>query len=124
MDNGFNYKFILLENTPSELLSKITKFLELCFTQKNQTPEQKAEHDDKYCSKNDQIVGVTICLKRKILYHTKQIILGGIGGVCTLEEFRRKMEKQYTYLGNSGKRYYEWGRKFRYRYRELVKPLY
>lgn len=162
MNETFSYKYSTLKNIPPGLFKKIDNLLELCFSQKERTPEQKAEHDDKYCSKKDrigisfsenkgEIVGVVILLKRNLRYRGKQLILGGIGGVCVNENYRRKglasnllkiaveklkdekcdlvylctdtdklanlykpfgfkkLETQYTYLGKSGKRYYEWG---------------
>lgn len=162
MKKNLVYKYISLNNISPELSEKTSILLKSCFVQKNQTPKEKTEHDDKYCSKKDrigfslalkenQVIGAAIDLKRKIIYRGKQIILGGIGGVCVEEKFRRKgiainllkiaveklkeekcdlaylctdieklaklyepfgfkkMKKQYTYLGKSGKRYYEWG---------------
>jgi len=162
MEENLVNKYVSLNDVSLELSEKISKLLESCFTQKNKIPEEKAEHDDKYCSKKDrigfslavkenQVIGVVVILKRIIPYQGKQIILGGIGGVCINEKFRRKgiakkllkiavgklkeekcdiaylctdtenlvvlyepfcfnkLKKQYTYLGKSGKRYFEWG---------------
>jgi len=131
------------------------------FSGDEQPQEIRDAHQDKEYSEKDQIghhiaiqggklIGVVLALKRNITYHGKDVLLGGIGGVAMLEEFRRqgiaskliasamkqlkeegcdiaylctdtnhlaplytphgfvKMEKQYTLLGKSGKRYYEW----------------
>lgn len=56
--------------------------------------EEKKEHSDKFCSdgdrfldlvtlENNEVVGLASLFKRKIPYKNGQIILGGIGRVCT-----------------------------------------
>ena len=62
-------------------------------------PEDIDELDDRYGSlpfgyciayENDQIVGVGNILKRSIEYKGKSILLGGLGGGCTHEEYRER----------------------------------
>lgn len=146
---------------PPQLEQEIEELKYICFNKKDQTPEQKKDLDDRYSGKKDRfryivafIKGRPIAhialLKRTTQLYGKHILLGGIDGVCTLSEWRKKgiasnmlsiameelkkegcaiaylctdVEKngrlygrvgfkhlsiQHTYLGESGKRYYDW----------------
>lgn len=83
-------------------LEKDSKALDaLCFHLEDHTPEQMQEIYDKYGSEENRfkyifafegnvLVGQIILLKRSIHFNGKEILLGGIGGVCTHPDFQRK----------------------------------
>lgn len=145
-----------------EELKKKTKALgAICFNEER-TSEKQEEHDDQFCSQGDyykfvlalednNVIGSVTILKRRIIFKSKKIKLGGLGGVCTHPDKRRRgiasrllkvalsemkkagcdiaylcadtsslsklrmygeigfvpLNHQYTYLGKSGRRYYE-----------------
>jgi predicted N-acetyltransferase YhbS len=72
----------------------------LCF-HRDRTPEKQAEHDDRFSGKKDidkavvavesgQIIGAITTLKRIIPFEGENIVLGGVGAVCTHPD-KRKM---------------------------------
>lgn len=156
-----DYKIQIFNEMPNVLDEKVRKLRERCFNRDSMTPSQKNKHEDKYCSQSDRFkyiialkdsepISLVILLKRSIILDNKKILLGGIGGVCTEESYRRKgisssllkiaiqelkkencdvaylctniktygnfyskigfkqLPRQHTYLGKSGKRYYNW----------------
>ena len=160
--NEITCNYVPVDSIPKLLEEKIYGLVESCFSDKEKTPEEKKEHNDKFCSAGDrtgfalatldsEVIGAAIAYKRVIKYKGKDITLGGIGGVCTKENFRRrgiatrlnkmvmeklkdadcdvaylctdtnklgklygfagfqKLKEKYTYLGRSGKRYYDGG---------------
>lgn len=71
----------------------------LCF-HRDRSPEKQAEHDDRFSGKKDidkaivaiengQIIGCITTLKRTITFEGENIVLGGIGAVCTHPDKRR-----------------------------------
>lgn len=68
-------------------------------TGSGKTPQQLAEDRDQFCStpfayilalEGDSVIGVVALHKREITYQGAEIVLGGFGGVYTVEEKRRK----------------------------------
>ena len=91
----------LLHELPTELANKVCRFeLEHFYTgEEDKTPERLAENKEKYFSQpkawllvfeGDQITGRTLLHRRKIEFDGKEVILGGVGGVCTHKEKRRR----------------------------------
>lgn len=86
---------------PQELNHEFEQIKHICFDKGNLTPEEKKLRDDKYCSQQDKfryyvaflegklIASVTL-FKREVSFDKGKIVLGGIGGVCTLPEMRKK----------------------------------
>jgi predicted GNAT family N-acyltransferase len=69
------------------------------YTEKAMTPKLLAEEEEKFHSKpnawilvfeKDQIIGTTALHQRKIQFNKQDIILGGIGRVCTRKDRRRQ----------------------------------
>ena len=67
----------------------------------SQTPEERQEEQDRFCSERDIIVqllalagdaviGATSVFQRTILPHDQPVRLGGLGGVCTATAWRRR----------------------------------
>ncbi len=65
------------------------------------TPEEFIIHKDKFCSKSDRIgyiivqeendvVGAVTMLRRTIVFDGVSMVLGGIGGLCTRKDKRKK----------------------------------
>ena len=86
---------------PSELEKESKALDALCFRLDDHTPEQMQEIYDKYGSEvnrfkyifafeGNMLVGQLILLKRHIHFQGKEILLGGIGGVCTHPDFQRQ----------------------------------
>lgn len=72
----------------------------LCFD-RVRLPDDQQEHEDRFCSKrdwyrfvlaieDDHVIGSITTLIRPILFQGQQILLGGIGGVCTHPDKRRE----------------------------------
>lgn len=86
---------------PTKLVGEVKQFeLENFYTEEEEkTPERLAENEEKYFSppkawllvfEGAQIVGRTMLHRRRITFNGKDVILGGIGGVCTHKEKRRQ----------------------------------
>ncbi len=83
-----------------ELAEKLKIFgWENFYTQDQRTPEHLALEREKFFSlprawilvfEDDQIIGRVLLHKRIIKFHEKDIILGGIGGVCTRQDKRNR----------------------------------
>ncbi len=80
--------------------SQFCELKHLCF-HRDRTPEKQAEHDDRFSGKKDidkavcaiedgHIIGAVTTLKRTIPFEGKNIVLGGIGAVCTHPDKRRQ----------------------------------
>lgn len=160
MENTLSYRYIPINDLTTEQLSQFRLLSSICFPE-SKDPKEKANHNDRFFYRKDrvgaavalsqdQIIAKVYAIKRIIKYKSKNIVLGGIGGVCTNTNMRRKgiatallkiamqkledescdiaflctdtkklgklykpfgfqkLETKYTYLGKSGKRYYEW----------------
>lgn len=90
----------VFETLPVYLQEKVNRLLKDCFHTTTRTPEEQAKHEDRYCSNediighvvalhDDKVFGVIIVLKRNISFQGQEILLGGIGGVCTDKSKRR-----------------------------------
>ena len=85
---------------PSELARRVKQFgLENFYTEEERTPELLAAEEDKFYSQpkawllvfeNDELTGMLLLHKRKIVFANKELTLGGIGGVCTRRDKRRQ----------------------------------
>ena len=71
------------------------------FAVPGRTPEQHAEHRDRFCDMNDsirwivalhdgEVVGLTIAYRRLVDVHGQPLTLGGIGDVCVEPAYRRQ----------------------------------
>ncbi|NIM59430.1 MAG: GNAT family N-acetyltransferase [Candidatus Aminicenantes bacterium] len=77
----------------SALAKKLKQFvLENFYTEEERTPENLAAEKERFCSQpkawllvfeGDQIIGGTKLYRRKVMFNNREIILGGIGSVCT-----------------------------------------
>lgn len=156
------YDIEVFDTITQPLESEVNSFFSRCFDNPERSLRQQDEHNDRYASKKDRIkyvlaahngkvVGGIIVLKRLIRFKNNTVTLGGIGGVCTQENYRRQgiaskllevamkelkiatcdiaylcadiyrdrtknlyssagfvpLGKPHTYLGISGKRYYD-----------------
>lgn len=83
------------------LANKVKQFeLENFYTEEGEkTPERLAENEEKYFSppkawllvlEEGKIIGRVLLHKRRVKFNSKDIILGGIGGVCTHKGKRRQ----------------------------------
>jgi predicted GNAT family N-acyltransferase len=69
------------------------------YTEGERTPELLEEEEEKFCSQpkawllafeNERLIGTTAIHQRKIQFDDKDIVLGGIGRVCTRMDRRRQ----------------------------------
>lgn len=92
----------IFDDLPPDLKRETWKMKDECFSwRETYTPEQKAEHEDKFCSHTDRfkyilvfekekVIGMTILCKRIIKFKKASVVLGGFGGVCVQKEKRRR----------------------------------
>lgn len=90
------------EQLPQSLQVQVATLDKSCFPWlSTQTPEEKSETEDKFCSnkdmlahilafENEKVIGITIIYKRSIKIDDKSVVLGGIGSVCTDETKRNR----------------------------------
>jgi predicted acetyltransferase len=93
-------KINVYSRLPEELSEKLKIFgLENFYTQDQRTPEYLAQEQEKFFShpkawilafERDQLIGRIFLHKRIIKFHEKDIIFGGIGGVCTRRDRRNR----------------------------------
>jgi predicted acetyltransferase len=94
------YEIKTFDKVPEELEEKVTK-LSLASFKRSEDPAERENHNDRYCSehdvfkvllamKNNEVLGRIMLFKRIVPYNGKTIVLGGIGGVCTDEKYRRQ----------------------------------
>ena len=75
------------------LAERVKQFvLENFFTEEERTPENLAAVEERFCSQpkawllvfeRDQIIGGIKLYKRKVIFNNREVILGGVGSVCT-----------------------------------------
>lgn len=86
---------------PVDIKSQVKDLKIACFSNvTGQTPEQKIDHLDRFYNKkpavhipafaDDKVIGYVAILKRTIIFENHSILLGGIGGVCTLPDMRNR----------------------------------
>jgi len=86
-------KMKVFHKLTKELVTNVKRFeSENFFTREERTPEHQAKEQEKFFSQprawilvfeESDIIGRIMLHKRKIEFNKKDIILGGIGGVCT-----------------------------------------
>ena len=84
----------------SALAKKLKQFvLENFYTKEERTPEHLAAVEERFCSKprawllvfeGDQIIGGTKLYRRKVMFKNREVILGGVGSVCTRTDKRNQ----------------------------------
>lgn len=96
------FKIKKYKTIPKKLESQVKKLKRDCFSwEEKMTPEKKKEHLDRFCSSGDCImnflafennrsIGLAIVLRREINFKGEKLALGGIGGVCTHPEKRKR----------------------------------
>lgn len=95
-------RVVVYKTIPQRLTDKVKHLDKICFPWIFQTQKARAEHKDKFtpslkdqighvCAfENDKLICRVILYKRKIEFEGQPLILGGIGGVCTIPEKRRQ----------------------------------
>src|SRR3989344_6273182 len=94
------YSLNKYEELPIDIEKQANELSKICFSFMEETEEQKKLHNDKFYNnkavvtvlalENNQVVGRAKVIKRNIEFGGVSIVLGGLGGVCTLPEKRRK----------------------------------
>ncbi len=84
----------------STLAERVNQFrLENFYTEEERTPENLAAEEESFCSQpkawllvfeGDQISGTILLHKRKVMFSKREVILGGVGGVCTRTDKRNQ----------------------------------
>lgn len=92
-------KMKIFHTLPGKIQKELGPFeLENFYKEEERTPEYLAKEKDKYFSipkawllvfEEDQIIGSIKLHKRKVKFDNKNVILGGLGGVCTRKDKRR-----------------------------------
>src|SRR3989344_3980638 len=112
------YSLNKYEDLPIDIEKQANELSKICFSFMEETEEQKKLHADKFYNnkavvtilalENNQVIGRAKVIKRNIKYEGVRIILGGLGGVCTLPEKRKKgiatavVRIAFTELKNQG----------------------
>ena len=82
------------DRLPADLEPQVRRLLETCFQWRPRTPDQLAEHRDRFSSAADAIkhvvvrddqtvIGFVRVYRRTIRFAGQTVVLGGIGDVCT-----------------------------------------
>jgi predicted GNAT family N-acyltransferase len=84
----------------ADFAERVNQFiLENFYTYEEKTPEHLAAVEERFCSQPKawllvfeakQIIGLTKLYKRKVLFSKREIILGGVGSVCTRTDKRNQ----------------------------------
>ncbi|MDO8497910.1 MAG: GNAT family N-acetyltransferase [bacterium] len=96
-----SYSIKRFEKVPEDIEKQIKDLKHLCFSKfRGETPQEIAENDDRFYNnkaavnivalENDKVIGYLGTLKRDIIFNDQEIILGGLGGVCTSSEKRNR----------------------------------
>lgn len=98
-ENSSLFKTKFYKKLPEKLQKELRQFeLENFYREEERTPEYLAKEKDKYFSvpkawllvfEGAQIIGSIKLHKRNVKFNNKNIILGGLGGVCTRKDKRR-----------------------------------
>ncbi|UZE94139.1 MAG: GNAT family N-acetyltransferase [Candidatus Pacearchaeota archaeon] len=98
MKKKIAYEIRTYSKVPRKLKTQVEKICHECFYARMPKKEVK-ENKDKYCSKgyahilaleNSSVISTVELFRRVIRYKGKKIILGGIGGLCTVKKKRGK----------------------------------
>lgn len=108
----------ILSKLPADLAPKLKQFgLENFYTDEERRPENLARERERFFSRplawllvfeKDKIVGRILLHKRKVEYKERDIVLGGLGGVCTSRN-RRMQGIATMMLKEAIERLKEWG---------------
>jgi predicted GNAT family N-acyltransferase len=84
----------------SSLAKRVNQFvLENFYTEEERTPENLSAEGEGFCSlpkawllvfEGDQMIGGIKLYKRKVMFNTREVILGGVGSVCTRADKRNQ----------------------------------
>jgi predicted GNAT family N-acyltransferase len=84
----------------SALAKRVNQFvLENFYTEEERTPEHLAAEEERFCSQpkawllvfeGDQIIGGIKLYRRKVMFNNRDVILGGVGSVCTRTDKRNQ----------------------------------
>ena len=98
-ENSSPFKTKFYKKLPEKLQKELRQFeLENFYREEERTPEYLAKEKDKYFSvpeawllvfEGAQIIGSIKLHKRNVKFNKKNIILGGLGGVCIRKDKRR-----------------------------------
>src|SRR5688572_11836160 len=95
------FEFKVFDKVPEELVQQVDKLLEEDGSNNRiqNTQSLKEYSKERYCSEGDRfkyiivldkdkVIGIIIILKREISFKGEKIVVGGISGVGTKEEYR------------------------------------
>ncbi len=78
---------------PANLAESVDRFvLDNFYTKEERTPENLTAEEERFCSQpkawllvfeGDQIIGGIKLYRRKVMFNKREVILGGVGSVCT-----------------------------------------
>jgi len=84
----------------SALAKRVNQFrLENFYTKEEKTQEHLVAEKERFCSQpkawllafeGDQIIGTTLLHRRKVMFNNREVILGGVGSVCTRTDKRNQ----------------------------------
>jgi predicted GNAT family N-acyltransferase len=84
----------------SALAKRVNQFvLENFYTEEERIPEHLAAEEERFCSQpkawllvfeEDQIIGGIKLYRRKVMFNNREVILGGVGSVCTRTDKRNQ----------------------------------
>jgi GNAT superfamily N-acetyltransferase len=94
------FDIYIYDDIPATWREAVQQLKAACFGPHRQTPHERVEHDDRFCSAQDSVkhllaitddavIGNVTLLRREIPFKGRTIHLGGIGAVCTHKPFRR-----------------------------------
>ncbi len=84
----------------ANLIERLDHFvLENFYAEEERTPENLAAEEERFCSRpkawllvfeGDRIIGGTKLYRRKVVFNNREVILGGVGSVCTRTDKRNQ----------------------------------
>jgi GNAT superfamily N-acetyltransferase len=84
----------------SALAKSVDRFVfQNFYTEEERTPENVAAVEERFCSQpkawllvfeGDQIIGGAKLYRRKVIFNNREVILGGVGSVCTRADRRNQ----------------------------------
>ncbi len=97
------FAFEVFKQIPDHLQSEVESGKKQAFHEDEalNTTEKRQKHDDRFCSQLDRfmylvafssthVVGSMTLLKRKTVFEGKPLLVGGIGGIWTHEDYRNQ----------------------------------
>ncbi len=98
--NDQKYEIFKLEPNESRYSDQMEELSKTCFSWMSDTEENKQDAEDRYVNnekflhiiavENGRVIGKIGLVKRNITHENDSIILGGIGGVCTIPDKRNQ----------------------------------